>query len=136
MFENDWYHFKIKSMTFFQIFVTHGFFQIFIQICMFSLLTYQNFRLSMSVENHSYIHFLASDKSKLTNCHSRKLSWTHNWSKNSFWTQFCHISHYFYRSYFLQNAKNMPFDFVEYSTSPVEISDLPTKIFEFFKLRR
>ena len=96
----------------------------------------KNLRLSVSVENHSYIHFLASNKLKLPTCHSRKLIRALTMSKNSFWTRFCHILAYFYRPYFLRNAKNMPSDFVEYSTSPVEISGLPTKIFEFSKLRR
>ena len=94
----------------------------------------KNLHLSVSVENHSYIHFLASNKLKLPTCHSRKLIKALTMSKNSFWTRFCHILAYFYRPYFLRNAKNMPSDFVEYSTSPVEISDLPTKIFEFSKL--
>ena len=96
----------------------------------------QNLSLSLSVENLSYHHFLASNKSKLPTCHSRKLIRSLTMSKKSFWSRFCHILAYFYRPHFLGNAKKMPFDFVEYSTSPVEISDLPTKIFEFFKLRR
>ena len=41
------------------------------------------------------------------------------------WIQFCHTLYYFYRPHFLQNANNTPFQFVEYSTIPVEISDLP-----------
>ena len=41
------------------------------------------------------------------------------------WIQFCHTLHYFYRPHFLQNANNTPFQFAEYSTIPVEISDLP-----------
>ena len=45
-------------------------------------------------------------------------------------TQFFHTLPYFYRLYFPGYAKNMPSDFVEYSTSPIEISDLLTKIFE------
>ena len=96
----------------------------------------KNLRLSVRVENDRYIHFLASNKSKLPSCHSRKLIRALTMSKNSFWTRFCHILAYFYKPNFLQYAENMQFDFVEYSTSPVEISDFPTKIFEISKLRR
>ena len=56
--------------------------------------------------------------------------------KKSFWARCVRIYTYFYRSYFLENVQNMPFDFVEYSTSPVVISDISIKIFEFSKLRR
>ena len=96
----------------------------------------QNLSLSVSVENYSYIHFLASNKSKLLTCYSRELIRALTISKKAFWTRCWHILAYFYKPYFLENAKNMPSDFVEYSTSPVEISGLPTKIFEFSKLRR